>query len=413
VVEPVRALLKERVGGFALVFALVVCAVTGTAAAGEPLDEGPRVRGKAAAVVDVNTETLLHSFQGKRRLPMASTTKIMTALLAVEECGLEEVVKIPPVAANVSGSRIFLEAGEAYHMRDLLYALMLSSANDAARAIAVHVGGSLEGFVNMMNERAQQLGLAETSFANPSGLDHSNHYTTAEELALLATYALQNPVFRKFASTVTAEIPYPVKDSIRELRSHNYLLTSYPGATGVKNGYTSRAGFCLVGSAVNEQGREVVAVILGSNFKYVYRDISKLLTWGLVHFQEEQVVQPKQTFSYGALKYGTRELVARPLSPVTVLVKREKSPSFKTQAVWRAGLEAPIEKGTQVGRVEVLTDGEVTAVSPLVAAEGVDRIYVGPPWWLIAVVPLGLVLFRYIRWRARSARLRRQRRQEY
>lgn len=278
----------RRRAGPAALLALALSALTagpGTAlgsaaAAPGPLPGPPAVAAPAAAVLDAATGRVLYAKAATERRPIASTTKIMTALVALEAADLDDPVTVPAEATRVQGSRIFLEAGETYRLEDLLVALMVSSANDAAVAVAVHVAGSVEAFVRQMNATAAGLGLDDTAFQNPHGLDADGHYSTALDLARLGAHAMQRPAFRRLVGLVEATIPYPALGGTRTLRTHNYLLTGYPGATGIKTGWTQRSGYSIVGSAMRD-GREVVAVILGASARTQWRDISRLLDFGL------------------------------------------------------------------------------------------------------------------------------------
>ena len=201
---------------------------------------------KAACVLELETGRVLFAFNENSRLPMASTTKVMTALLAIENGSPGDSVTCSANAYGVPGTTIYLTEGETLTLREMLLGLMLVSGNDAAVAIAEHIGGSVGQFVAMMNARARALGAVNTHFANPHGLPDDTHVTTALDLARIARAAMQNEEFRTLVSTTDAQIPWAGRSHPRQLHNKNRLLTSYPGATGVKTGYTSRAGRCLV-----------------------------------------------------------------------------------------------------------------------------------------------------------------------
>ena len=192
---------------------------------------------------------------------MASTTKIMTALVAIENCHPDVEFQIPAEAVGVEGSSVYLAKDEPLTLRELLYCLLLESGNDAATAIAVCVGGSLEGFVDLMNQRAEEMGLTQTHFANPHGLNDSQHYTTAEELALITAEAMDYPLFREIVATKTFNVRRNGKENGRTLYNHNKLLGNFEGAVGVKTGYTIKDGKCLV-SAAERDGLLLIAVSL-------------------------------------------------------------------------------------------------------------------------------------------------------
>ena len=217
---------------------------------------------KAACLLDVQTGRVLFESNMHDRLPMASTTKVMTALLAIENGRSGDLVTCSENAFGVSGTSIYLSLGETLTLEEMLLGLMLSSGNDAAVAIAEHIGGTLGGFVDMMNARAKEIGAVNTHFANPHGLPDDAHYTTAYDLALIAREAMSNPSFRMLVSTQRANITWEGRTYDRVLQNKNRLLSEYPGATGVKTGYTSRAGRCLVFGA-RRDGMEVIGVVLG------------------------------------------------------------------------------------------------------------------------------------------------------
>ena len=192
---------------------------------------------------------------------MASTTKIMTAILAIEMGDLADVVTVSPRAAGVEGSSIYLERGEKLTLEDLLYGLMLRSGNDAAVAIAEHIGGTVENFANLMNRKAYQIGARNTHFVNPHGLHDDKHYTTAYDLALISAYAMENPVFRVIVSTKQKKIPWEGRNYSRVLQNKNALLWDYEGANGIKTGYTKISRRCLASAALRF-GMQLVCVVL-------------------------------------------------------------------------------------------------------------------------------------------------------
>lgn len=205
--------------------------------------------------MELSTQTILAEGNADKRLPMASTTKIMTALIIAEDCDLDEVITVPEKAVGVEGSSIYLKKDERIDIRDLLYGLMLRSGNDSATALALHHSGSVEKFAEVMNARAKAAGAENTNFTNPSGLPDDNHYTTARDLCRIACCAMQNDIFKTVVSTRN------YKGKFRSFANKNKMLYNYDGANGVKTGYTVKAGRCLVSSAERE-GMDVVTVVL-------------------------------------------------------------------------------------------------------------------------------------------------------
>ncbi len=237
----------------------------------------------AAVLIDAKSGAVLYQKNAHKRLPMASTTKIMTALAVIEKSSLSDVVTVSSSAANTEGSSIYLEAGEKITVKDLLYGLLLESGNDAATALAEGVFGSAEECCNYINGRCHEMGLVNTSFSNPHGLDNDNHYTTAYELALITKYALKNDSFRQIVST-KSYVTEGVKK--RYFSNHNRLLNSFDGAIGVKTGYTSKAGRCLV-SAASRDGEEYIAVTLNDSLDW--QNHKDMLTFAFDNFSGYEV----------------------------------------------------------------------------------------------------------------------------
>ena len=227
-------------------------------------------------VLDIYTKRFLHERNADCRLPMASTTKILTAIIIAEDCPLTEKVTIPAQAEGVEGSSVYLRAGEVYTVEDLLHGLMLRSGNDCAVALALHHSGSIEDFSNVMNRRAVRMGADHSRFVNPHGLPDERHYTTARDLALISAYALENETFSRIVSCAFYE-PYGWKNK-------NKMLYEYEGADGVKTGFTVRAGRCLVTSATRNRVRLVCVVL---NSPQMYERTAELLDRAFVKVYEK------------------------------------------------------------------------------------------------------------------------------
>ena len=228
---------------------------------GENVESKISVSAHSAALYQPETNTFLYSKNADLRMPMASTTKIMTALVALEESSLDEIIIIDDRAVGIEGSSAYLKSGEAFTMEELLYALLLQSANDAAVAIANHIGGSSEGFAGLMNEKACSLGLEDTHFTNPHGLNDEAHYTTAYDLAKIAAQALKNEKFKEIVSTYKKT--FLNDERSRTYVNHNKLLNLYEGCIGVKTGFTRQSGRCLVGAAERD-GALLISVTLSA-----------------------------------------------------------------------------------------------------------------------------------------------------
>ena len=351
----------------ALLAAIVMFSISGNTQA-EPERDTVDVSAGGVMLMDARTHKVLYAKTAHEKLPMASTTKIMTAILAIEAGNLDALVTVPQEAYGVEGSSMYLRLGEQISMRDLLYGLMLVSGNDAAVAIAVHVGGSVEGFAALMNAKAASLGAHNTHFVTPNGLPDPDHYTTAYDLALIACYAMQNETFREivgttYYQTTTGEIARTVKNK-------NKILWEYEGGNGVKTGYTMAAGKCLVFAAERE-GMQLVGVVL--NCPDMFPSAKRLLDYGFETYQQETLVAADERIARVRVTGGKKnalEVAAK--NDIIILVKDGDSTTVRTVVNLAGPVEAPVEKGDVLGTLEVWEDGRVLAETELVAAETVE-----------------------------------------
>ena len=322
----------------------------------------------ACILIERDTGRVLYSENAQEKLPMASTTKIMTALLTIEHGDLNAVVEIPEEAEGVEGSSIYLQAGEHMTLKELLLGLMLHSGNDAAVAVAVHIAGSVEAFCALMNGRAQELGAANTHFVNPNGLPNDEHYTTAEDYAKIAAAAMKNPDFREIVSTASAVIPNEFQEWDRQLTNKNKLLSSYEGATGVKTGYTKAAGKCFVGSAERE-GMELLTVVLHASDTYA--DTKALLDYGFAAYAPETAVQAGEVVGSIPIEKSTQKtLEVRAKDDIVVPLAEGEQAEVKVELAPK--LAAPVAEGTAVGTVEVWVEGVCLAEQTLVCAQRIE-----------------------------------------
>ncbi len=328
------------------------------------------VSAKSALLMDATTGQVLYQKNAFVRLPMASTTKIMTAIVAIESFDLEKEIEISPDATGIEGSSIYLYPKERLTMEALLYALLLESANDAATAIAIAVAGSNEAFAEKMNEKAQALGLCDTHFENPHGLDSSEHYTTAYDLAKLASYALSNETFQKICSTYKMKIPLNTDEGVRVLVNHNKMLHLYEGAVGVKTGFTKKSGRCLV-SAAKRDGLLLVAVTLSAPDDW--NDHKAMLDFGFSRYTRDTYAEKGRYAVSLPVVNGKKEtLTAVNSDTLAATLKREhgevtcriEAPRF---------LYAPVNEGDIVGRIICVCDGKEIASCDLIAKETVSR----------------------------------------
>lgn len=248
---------------------------------------------RGECVVEVTSRRFLHEKGAEERLPMASTTKVLTAIILLEDCDLDEIVVIPKEAEGEEGSSVYLKAGDEYTVRDLLYGLMLRSGNDCAVALAMHHSGSVERFAEVMTERAAMMGAEHSSFRNPHGLPNGGHYTTARDLALVSAYAMENETFREIVSCKYYEP--------RGWKNKNKMLWQYDGATGVKTGFTVAAGRCLVTSAERE-GMRLVCVVL--NCPEMYERTAELLDCAYEEYGMIPLCDASAPWEGFAVRYG-------------------------------------------------------------------------------------------------------------
>lgn len=331
----------------------------------------PGLSARAAVLMEASTGQVLMDTAAHERLPMASTTKIMTALVALEHADLNQSVKISEKAVGVEGSSVYLKAGEILTMEQLLCALMLESANDAAAAIAIAVAGDIDSFADMMNETAQKIGLADTHFTNPHGLDNAEHYSSAYDLAVLARYALQNPDFARIVSTYKTSIPLGGDEGIRVLINHNKMLKYYDGTIGVKTGYTKRCGRCLV-SAATRDGVTMIAVTLSAPDDW--RDHTAMLDYGFSLYERADLAQPGEIrYTLSCLGSATESVSASNKDGVSLVLPRDHGEITHVIEANRY-LCAPVAAGDTVGEILFYCDGQIIARLPLVAEENAEAI---------------------------------------
>ncbi len=314
----------------------------------------PSVSAQAAILTEVTSGRVLFTKNSETRLAMASTTKIITALVAIEngESILDEMVEVSASAAGVEGSSMYLEKGEKMTLRELLYGLMLSSGNDAAVAIAETISGSAEEFVKLMNQKAEEIGLKDTHFTNPNGLPDENHYSTAADMAKMTGYAMQNPVFTEIVSTKTYSISGDGKAYPRTLSNHNKLLKMYDGCIGVKTGFTKAAGRCLVSSAKRD-GMTLVCVTL--NAPNDWSDHTAMLDYGFEVYKMVKLADKTKPIAAAEAEGSVDDVI--PVYPKEdIYFPLCEGERVDVEAEVYPRLSAPIKKGEAVGKLRFNTD---------------------------------------------------------
>jgi len=339
--------------------------------------------GAAAGVLMTGDGRILWARDAGRERAMASTTKIMTAIVALENGSLDEQVVITRGAARIGEAAARLREGASYPLGTLLEAMLVKSGNDASVAVAEHVGGSVEGFVAMMNDKASQLGLEHTSFANPHGLDAEGHHTSAADLATLARYAMKNEEFRRMVAL--EQIVIDGEDGPQELENSNLLIGTLEGATGVKTGWTSRAGYSLVGSA-ERRGVELFAVILGTTDEMDrFQQAGLLLEWGFVHYTEQHLAETGEVLAkVRVADYLDRSVDAVVGVPANLPVFDLAGEVTRTVSVLES-VDAPIARGDRLGTLSLVQGDRLLAQVPLIAITDVRKPTLPERVWIAIV----------------------------
>ena len=341
--------------------------------------QAPEVGGKSAYLMDVATGTTLGEFNAHEKLAPASVTKVMTMLLIMEavdsgKIRWEDIVTTSEAAAAKGGSQIYLKVGEQMTVRDMMKSIAVSSANDCACAMAEHLAGSEAAFVNQMNQRAQELGMADTHFVNCTGLDDGEdakeHRTSAHDIALMSRELLKNhPDVRQF-TTIWMDT---VRQGAFGLSNTNKMIRFYPGATGLKTGFTSGAGYCLSASAQRD-GMELVAVVMGADSsKTRFNACKQLLDYGFANFA---LVQPDICDTPAVpVELGTAKTVSPQLGEDgTLLVEKSLRSTVTAQVELEETVEAPVSRGQRLGTLTYRSGEQILRQIPLVAEQEVPRL---------------------------------------
>ncbi|ACB85222.1 D-alanyl-D-alanine carboxypeptidase family protein [Natranaerobius thermophilus] len=336
----------------------------------EELEE--EITATSACLVDVKTGRVLYEQNSHKQLPMASTTKVMTALLSLERGNLNEVVTASEAASEVEGSSIYLQEDEQLTLEAMLYGLMLESGNDAAHAIAEHIDGDIESFARNMTDRAESLGAKNTNFQNPHGLPSDNHYSTAYDMTIIAKEALKKSKFAEIVSTKEKLIPWEKGDADwRYLNNDNKLLDELSEADGVKTGWTEAAGRCLIFSGTKDE-RQVVGTVLKA--PKMYQDAENLLEYGIYQFNEKQVIQKGQLVREVPVekgKYSTVPVVAG--SEIVLPLESQEYRDLNYHIKIPKKLQAPLEKGEEIGTLQILSGKCTLAETELLTSKEVDE----------------------------------------
>jgi D-alanyl-D-alanine carboxypeptidase (penicillin-binding protein 5/6) len=340
----------------------------------------PETYSKHIICIERTTQTVLFEKDAYSKTAMASTTKILTGIIAIENCDLNEVVEISSKAANTGGSTLGISAGQKISMENLLYGLLLRSGNDTAVAIAEYIGGDLEGFAKIMNQKANEIGLKNSNFVTPHGLDDELHYTTAYDLAILTNYALNNETFYKVVST--KQISVNIGNYSRTLINTNELLGNVDGVYGVKTGFTGNAGRCLV-SACKRNDLDIIVVVLGADTKKIRGlDSKKVIEYVFNNYQMvDTELQIKKTFDTYKSSFDIQTIKSNDKINLKYLeaktyifpVNKNKLSRLRTSIYCFSNILAPAEEGKIIGKIRLICDNNILYELNIVLNRRIER----------------------------------------
>lgn len=328
----------------------------------------------SAIAIDSNSLRILYEKNAFSKKPMASTTKVMTVIIAIENNSLEEIVTISKKAAGTGGSSAKLKAGKKIKLEELLYGLMLNSGNDAAVAIAEHTAGSVENFAKLMNEKAIEIGALNTNFVTPHGLDTNNHYSTAYDMALIAAYALKNPIISEIVNTTSKNMVFE-DGSYVSLSNTNKLLSLYNGADGVKTGYTAMAGRCLIGSATKNNW-QVITVVFGEPTSSArLNDTIKLLDYCFDNYSLVNLCSLyTPNFKIDIKKGKKNNLIPKYENSLILPLTDIEKKSITIRKAYSTELVAPINTNQTIGKIDFMLNGVLLGSIKLISTENIVRL---------------------------------------
>lgn len=353
--------------------AIICClmsVITMLASAFLPSSQPVQTSAQSMLLLENVTNRVLYEHNADKRLPMASTTKIVTAITVIENCDdLQRVVKVPQKAVGVEGSSIYLQADEELKIIDLLYGLMLQSGNDCAVALALSVCDDIESFAELMNQTAKRAGAENSNFVNPHGLHDDNHYTTARDLALIASYAMKNPVFEEIVGTKRYTMPWKDRDYDRVVLNKNKILNTFDGGDGIKTGFTKKAGRCLVSSA-KRNGMRVICVVL--NCGPMFEDCSALMERAFKEYSLRKVCDKNATFEVPVKEGRASTVKCSPSKDLYYPLKNGEESNIKLIAHTDKEFTAPTRAGEEAGKIEVLLENRLLFEEKLFTINSVD-----------------------------------------
>ena len=337
--------------------------------------ENIKLNSLSALLMDGENNRVLYEVNGYQEMPMASTTKIMTCIIALEQGNLEDVVTVSDYAQRMPDVQLNIRSGEQYKLKDMLYSLMLESHNDVAVAIAEHVGGSVAGFATMMNDKARALGCSNTNFVTPNGLDAEGHYTTARDLAVISSYAIQNKEFLDITNTSSHKFEELKNKRSFVVSNKNKFLYMMDGAIGIKTGFTSKAGYCFVG-AIKKSDRTLISVVLGCGWPpsktLKWTDTKRLMTYGIENYEKKQVFVNKELDPV-YVEDGQTSLIGLSLEgDLSLLLRNDEKVHIEYDIP--ETLSAPLKAGQIVGTAKYYIDKDLYTEIPVFTTEGSKMI---------------------------------------
>lgn len=343
------------------------------------LDENPstdlKLHAKAALLLDASNNRVLYEENGFKEMPMASTTKIMTCIVTLENANLSDIVTVSSYAAKMPDVQLKINEGEQYYLKDLMYSLMLESHNDVAVAIAEHVGGSVEGFSTMMNDKARSLGCEHTNFVTPNGLDAEGHYTTANDLAVIASYAIKNDQFIEITNTSAYQFKEIKKGRSFSVSNKNRFLYMMEGAIGVKTGFTGDAGYCFVG-AIKRLDKNFISVVLACGWppskSLKWSDTKKLMNYGIDNYNVRQIFEEKNLDPVFVKDGQKKNEILTMEGELSLLLREDEEVHIKYDIP--EVLQAPVAENIVVGYARYYIDTTLYAEIPIYTTQEVKKI---------------------------------------
>ena len=330
---------------------------------------------RSSLLMDGSNNRVLYEKDGYKRMAMASTTKIMTCIVALENAKFSDVVEISSYAARMPDVQLNVRTGEKYYLKDMLYSLMLESHNDVAVAIAEQVGGSVEGFATMMNDKARELGCENTNFVTPNGLDAEGHYTTARDLAVIASYAIKNPKFIEITNTSSYSFREIQKGRSFTVTNKNKFLYMMDGAIGVKTGFTGDAGYCFVG-AIKRDDTTLISVVLGCgwppNKSLKWSDTKELMNFGVTNYKQRQIFE-KVDLEPLFVNKGQQKLEQLSMDGDLKLLMRDDE-KVTVEYHIPSYLTAPVKADTIIGEAKYFVNGQYYATVPIYTTQDIPKI---------------------------------------